>query len=512
MALEQELGSGAFAPVARSRDLTWLFSWPLLAALATYLYSLVKGSELLLDGDTYWHVATGQWILRNGVIPTADPFSHSMPGTAWTAHEWLSDLVLAAAHEAGGWALVVAVTGAAFAFTVALLMRSLLRWFEPIYAILFTGLAVAMTTGHLLARPHILAMPLMMVWTIELVRATEARRLPAWWMLPLMTVWANLHGGFTLGIALACAAALEAAVNAGPARRMHTVKAWGIFVALTVAFALLTPHGVHGITYTWHVLFDLGFVLERIGEWHSPDFHTFNALELWILAGLALVMYQGLRLPPVRLAVVVGLLHLSLKHGRYVELLGMLGPLFFAAPLAAQWELRKAGRPQLDGVDRIFRLLAEPASKAAVLAGMLVMLLATVWGAKGRVVEPPESISPARAVQAVQKAGIRGNVLNSYSSGGYLIYRGIPVFIDGRSDMYGETHFKQYVEALELRSSDGLETLLDRYRIGWTLLEPTTAAVALLDHLPGWRRVYADETAVVHARVQPDLHEVPPRR
>lgn len=503
MALEQPMASGAWSGGSRTRASVWTFSWPLLAALWAYLDTVYRGNEVLQDGDTFWHITTGHWIFRHGAVPSADPFSHSMPGIPWIAHEWLSDVILAAAHDVGGWTLVGAITGLAFATTVALLMRALLRWLEPVYALLFAGLAISLTTGHLLARPHILAMPLMMIWTIELVRASEERRVPSWWMLPLMTVWANLHGGFTLGIALACAVALEPVLNAQPARRLATAKAWGIFLLLTVAFAVITPHGVSGITYTWHVLFDLQFTLGRVGEWRSPDFHDFNSFELWLLAGLALVLHQGLRLPPVRLLLVVGLLHLALKHVRYVELVGLLAPLFFAGPFAAQWQQRKQGRQQLERVDRVFLRLAEPASRTAMGAVVLAAVIVTVGNAKWRPLEPPPAIAPARAIEAARKAGVQGNVLNGYSVGGYLIYVGIPVFIDGRADMYGDKHVKQYIEALELRSPNGLQRLLEQYRIGWTLLEPENSATTLLDHLPGWRRVYSDDVAVVHMRIPP---------
>ena len=46
-----------------------------------------------------------------------------------------------------------------------------------------------------------------------------------------------------------------------------------------------------------------------------------------------------------------------------------------------------------------------------------------------------------------------------------------------------------------------LEALLDDYAIGWTMLQPGTPAILLLDRLPGWGRLYADETAVVHYRL-----------
>ena len=89
--------------------------------------------------------------------------------------------------------------------------------------------------------------------------------------------------------------------------------------------------------------------------------------------------------------------------------------------------------------------------------------------------------------------------MNSYNFGGYLIYRGIPVLIDGRADMYGDPFMKQYVAATTLSEAEALPALLAKFRIQWTLLQPGTPAIALLDRLPGWRRVYADDVAVVHA-------------
>jgi hypothetical protein len=481
----------------------WLFSWPLLIGTWTYLYSLSRGSDLLLDGDTYWHIATGLWIWSNGAIPATDPFSHTMGGAAWTAHEWLSELILAAAHQVGGWTLVATLTALAFAATIALLTRALLRWLEPIYALLFSVLAVSMTSGHLLARPHILAMPLMMIWTIEMVHASETKRPPRLWLLPVMALWANLHGGFTLGLALTGAFALEAYLNAERDQRLVTGRSWGFFLAIAVVSALATPHGPQGILFTWQLLFEHSYALERIGEWQSPNFHIFQPMEIWLLGGLALAMYQGLRLPPIRLLLLVGLLHLALKHVRNVELVGLLAPLFLASPFATQWRDAKQSKQQLEGADRFFRRLALPAGRGAMLISLVIVLAAPLWISRARPLELPESVAPIRAVSAVRQAGIKGPVLNSYGSGGYLIYLGIPSFIDGRADVYGEAFLKEYVDALMLKRWDGLPRLIDKYQVTWTLLEPESPAVTFLDHLPGWQRLYADKTAVVHVKAGP---------
>jgi hypothetical protein len=51
-----------------------------------------------------------------------------------------------------------------------------------------------------------------------------------------------------------------------------------------------------------------------------------------------------------------------------------------------------------------------------------------------------------------------------------------------------------------LLDSDELPKLLDAYSISWTLIAPERPAALLLDHLPGWRRLYDDDVAVVHVR------------
>ena len=86
------------------------------------------------------------------------------------------------------------------------------------------------------------------------------------------------------------------------------------------------------------------------------------------------------------------------------------------------------------------------------------------------------------------------------NEGGYLDFVGTPPFIDGRSELYSQAFILRYDRALNLQSIPDFLRLLDEYHFGATLLAPSTPAVALLDRLPDWKRVYADDIAVVHAR------------
>jgi hypothetical protein len=92
------------------------------------------------------------------------------------------------------------------------------------------------------------------------------------------------------------------------------------------------------------------------------------------------------------------------------------------------------------------------------------------------------------------------HILNDYYFGGYLIFQGIPTFIDARAELYGPVFLTRYLRAISLDDVADFVKLLDEYNIDATLLFPSTRAVGLLDRLPGWERIYADDVAVVHVR------------
>jgi hypothetical protein len=90
-------------------------------------------------------------------------------------------------------------------------------------------------------------------------------------------------------------------------------------------------------------------------------------------------------------------------------------------------------------------------------------------------------------------------VLNDYSFGGYLIWSHVRPFIDARADMYGDAMLSLYGK-LSAGDAAAVEGALKRYEVAWTIFPSESPVVAILDREPGWRRVYADGTAVVHVR------------
>ena len=73
----------------------------LVAMVALGLFALAARS--VTDPDLWWHLRTGQLILRNHAVFHSDPYSFTRLGQPWVNHEWLSDVFLFAVYRVSGW-------------------------------------------------------------------------------------------------------------------------------------------------------------------------------------------------------------------------------------------------------------------------------------------------------------------------------------------------------------------------------------------------------------------------
>lgn len=483
-----------------ARPAPTLVSLPAVLALMLFAVGLADAGTMI-DGDSYWHVAVGRWIAEHAAVPTRDVWSHSVPGIAWTAHEWLSELLMFWTWRLGGWYSVQILASAAYALTAAIMLRFLLRRASAPVALAAALLCLEMMRSHFVIRPHALVWPLTALWVSVLATAAEDRLAPPFWLLPVLIIWANMHASFTLGIGLAGAFALDAILSErDTAARVATAKQWTVFGIGCVLCALVNPRGVNAITHAAGVM-SMSATLDIVREWLSPDFHHFNITLVWLGLLFAAALSGRLRLSPVRIALLFGLIYLTLKHQRYQATLGLVSPFLVARPLAAVFEPTEAETAPVARHVAGWEVWARRPVKAI---GLLLCLALAITSAQlihlRRFDDTNPAVTPTRAVDAFDATGVSARVFNDYVLGGYLIHRGIPVFIDGRGDMYGDAFMLEWSRAINLTRSRSLENLFVKYDIGWTLLPPHAPAVELLDHLGAWERIYGDSIAVVHVR------------
>jgi hypothetical protein len=401
------------------------------------------------------------------------------------AQEWLSEVILALTYRWCGWNGVLILTAGAAGWAISLVAGYVRRHARSDIALMLVVLAITCAEPSLLARPHILGLPLVALWTIGLVSARARGTSPPLILLPLMTVWANLHGGFAIGLALAGALGVEAVFDPNGNRR-EAIRDWGIFVLAAVLAAIITPRGFHTLLFPFQLMSLHN--LYRIQEWKPTDYSHLSGMSVSILVALYLGMIGTLRLPRYRVLLSVGLVFATMQHVRYDQLFGIITPILLAGALGRGSETETSPQP----VTWKWASIGLASAVAVISLGFRL----------GTPVQREDIGYYASAALAMVPPDLRVKpVLNEYGFGGLLIFDGVRPFVDGRADLYGDDFLDTY-QSIMHADGDTLDDVLCRYRIAWTMFTPGSVVPALMDRTPGWHRFYSDKLAVIHVRDQ----------
>ena len=301
-------------------DFAWLI--PIL-----FLFGRMNGARTLLgDGDTGWHIRTGEWILAHGRVPRQDIFSFTRPDQTWYAWEWLSDVLMGWLHQVGGMQAVLLGAIALICLTFALLYRLVLRKCgSALIAFVLTGIAAVGSSIHWLARPHLFTMLFLVVFYSIL----EDGRMRLLFILPAAAViWTNLHGGFLAGILMICAYAGGDLIAVLAARRREDRHAaagrcwrYGRAALGCLAASFINPYGWRLHAHLIRFLTNPAY-FQNIAEFTSISFRHPLApfFELMLLLGVATAFWSIMQRRFVSFLLVAGYAHLALLSIRNIPL------------------------------------------------------------------------------------------------------------------------------------------------------------------------------------------------
>jgi hypothetical protein len=490
----------AAPPAGRLRFVPGLYTVALIAILGAIL---VVGLAPRLDTDFWWHLKDGQYIVQHHVVPSRDFMSFTMVGHPWTDHEWLSEILLYGAFRlAGLWGPIVLFAGIILATFVLVYAQMRLRGVHPVVAIFMLAAGFMASSASWGARIQMLTLFFLAAYGLVFARFAITRNRRLFGLFPaLMLFWANMHGGFALGLAMLALVLAGQWLN----NLAHHADAWSredlrfMLYALLGSFAvtMLNPNGYR------QLLYPLTFILPNaytnlIQESASPNFHMpilmiFEGLLLLTIAAL----YVGRkRIDWSHLALFIPFTHLALSQVRNVAVWAVV-----LTPLIAFYVQSAGPALQLEFSRLTYRRRPVRGRVGQILNLVMLLMVAIVYVAEGshyvngtalRKAETDNFPTPAVAYMKTHHLPTR--VFVSYSWGGYLLWNLSPTyrdFMDSRADtLYNDRILNDY---LQIYSAAGnWRTLVHDFRIGTVLVERGAPIVGALAATPGWHVRYED--------------------
>lgn len=206
---------------------------------------------------------------------------------------------------------------------------------------------------------------------------------------------------------------------------------WLILIMVICAFTgLLTP--LEDTPYTYLSKTMEGNTMDNISE-HQP-LTLINNMEMiiCIILVLGLITFTDTKIKLCDLFMLGGLLYLSFMSRRQVSMFDIIGGIIFARIVASFFDKYDAG-----GEEKLLKSINTIYGKAITI---LVVILISFNILKPKLDDKfvDENTYPVKAsdyiIENVDLSTMK--IYNEYNYGSYLLFRGIPVFVDSRADLY----------------------------------------------------------------------------
>jgi len=496
--------------LGRTRRIS-VFLFPSIANIvfASVLCVLIfrVGNALLSDGDTGYHIRTGDLIAQTWRIPYDDPYSYHYPPLKWTAHEWLSELVMAAIVRGFGLTGVVVF----FAFILAtahwLLYRILRsKSDDALLCIFLTLLACATSSTHWLARPHAFSLLFTVAWCHCLDRFQSGNERALNLLPVLMLFWVNLHGGYFIGLLLVMIYLVGNffySLTEPPQvsqKSVQNMKALSLLLFVCLCVCMINPYGPKILSFPIRITSDR-FVMDRVTEFVSPNFHDALPFKYMLLTLVGALALSRSALNLIDCSLVVLLSYMSLYSVRHVSLFAIiLAPVLLKTASGIVDRMPKSILEFYRTRNRNLKAIDAEVNGYVWPVTVTVLILALV--ASGSIAYRfDEKIFPVAAVEFLKREPIAGNMFNNDEFGDYIIFTAWPayrVYIDGRTDMYGEKYGGDYLKIANVQP--GWKEILKKYGVSWVIFDTQSPLTAALHDQVDWQPIYSDPVATIFVK------------
>ena len=493
----------------RSYSLLSASRWTVVLSIA------LATADNFADPDLWMHVLTGQTILHTGHIPRYDSYSYSAAGMPWHNHEWLAQVALAFFYTHLGVIglkllklICASITIVALAIGISATRASSRT---QRVTLILTAVALAFQMQF---RPQLFTF--MMLSVVMTLIAIEVYRGGAtlWPLIAMFALWANLHGGYTIGLgALIIAVAVLFIQGLGDTRRKTSARRLAVVTLGCAGATILNPFGVGLWTNIAHSVSD-PLIRQIVADWvplpkmllylwreSKPDLLQ-DVVPLLLFASFIAAIAMA---PDRQDAALVAVATIFIGSAFYSARNVALAVIALAIPLARHASLAlepapatKVGDPSGYVAPRRPTVSTQPPPVPLAICALAIALVGGTFSNRLKTWKPV----PTGAVAFMQRHGLHGNILNQFEWGEYLVWHvrnESRVFIDGRCELvYPDSLLRQY--AIFFYGLEGADNLLDAFPHDFVLIGPHTKSYEVVSKDGRWHLLYRDASAALFAR------------
>jgi hypothetical protein len=449
----------------------------------------VSGTQTNPADPDLWHrLAVGEYLWQTHHFPRGDTFSYLSDYAIVADHEWGSALLFYGLWQWAGPTAIILTKLATLAITLALTIRAGIGSRRPtvsmaaFYALILLALLPSFqSTVRCMVFTHIF----FALWICWYQRERQGRPVATLFYVLTMILWANLHGGFVVGLLWLLLVTVIEGIYRGDGRK------WALRFGLCLLATLINPFG-------WRLWVATGraLVITRngFGEWApvtwlgQPETYLgYKLLLLCVLAALAIQFYRKgwRRLDPASVIFIVVFLLLALDSARHTSLFAIVAGTFIPNFFPLKWPsfLRSGPVRRLATVGINSALVVVP-----VFAALIVMPGAWLM------LEYPHEACPGDSVEFLQNEKIHGNLLVPFNYGSYALWklRGkMRVSMDGRYDLvYKPETYRRVADFFAARP--GWYELLTTPAPDAVLVPRSAEVYYKMRHEPAWKEAWRD--------------------
>lgn len=479
----------------------------ILLMLFGFFAAFMFATGQVTDYDFWFHYAAGEHFVVNGEIPNVPIFSwyglqENLP---WVSHEWLFGVIIYYVYNLVGLSGLYLVAPIMLGLTVAFTIYLFRDVLTKNYALSILGILVVALIAKMGAapRPQLLAYILTTVLFYILKKDSEEDSKIIWFLPILTIIWTNVHGGsyillhaFLLMSILIHLFDFKLGKIVFVRHERNRLNRRLIVFLLCLLVIPLNAHGIDMVLYPFSNFGDK-VMQSAISEWSSPDLKVSSHIKIYLMMALGIcsLITTKKEIKAIDMLTMFVYIFLTARSFRFALQMALV-----ILPIALSYT---------DSIDGWLKLTKDKLVTFTLAFLTCILMFGAGTTVMNRIDEPFNlKVFPSDEILEAVKETNPKKLLNGYNEGGYLVFKDVYVFIDGRADIYSRYNLSDYLTITNLRKN-ALE-LIEKYEFDYVLLTKTTPLSNYMFNSYDFELVAEDDTYAYY-RIIGDVYEENPK-